>query len=159
MSFREKFRISDADGTVLYECAAQWSWFNRIWVLTREGKEVAVLTRKLWTLVETWDVKTDDDRFRLRGKLWSLRRRINVQGGRFDGAALTGNFFDLKFELSFLGQILARASGKVLTIRSSHDIELFDDSPQVELLTAILMSTLLIEKRQERDSTANSESS
>lgn len=159
MSFRDKFRITDADGTVLYECAAQWSWFNRIWVLSRQGKEVAVLTRKLWALVQTWDVKTEDDHFRLRGKLWSLRRQINVQGGRFDGASLTGNFFDRKFELSLLGRVLARASGNVLTIRSSHDIELFDDSPQVELLTAILMSTLLIEKRQERDSSEDSGSS
>lgn len=151
LSLWGKFHITDGAGTVLYECTSKWAWFNPPWTLTRDGKEVAVFKRKLWAFASTWNVETEDNSFTLRSKLWTFRRQISVQGGAFDGAVLTGNLFDMKFELTWHGQVLAKAHGKVLSFRARHDIVLLESAPQVELFTAILMANLLVEKGEEHD--------
>ena len=149
MSLLGKFQITDDDDNILYECSAQWGWLRRPWRITRNGVEVAVVTQKLWSLVPKWNVETSEESFRLRGKFWSWRRHITVQGGRFDGAELKGGLFDMNFELSWRGQALARAEAKILTLRTRHSIELLDGSPHAELLTAILMTTLMMQKGEE----------
>lgn len=55
----------------------------------------------------------------------------------------------MNFELARHGQVIARAQAKVLTLRTRHSIELLDSSPQTELLTAILMTNLLANKRED----------
>jgi uncharacterized protein YxjI len=96
--------------------------------------------------VPTWNVSTDAGRFTLRGKLWAWRRHITVHGGRFDGAVLTGALLDMNFELSRQGQVLAPAQAELLTLRTRHSIELLDDAPDTELLTAITMTNLMMQK-------------
>lgn len=59
----------------------------------------------------------------------------------------------MNFELSWRGQALARAQAKILTLRTRHSIELLDGSPQAELLTAILMTTLMMQKGEENHMT------
>ena len=148
LSVLGKLRIADDSGKVLYECASQWAWIGQSWVLTRDQRQEAFCRRKLWALTPTWTVQAGDERFILRRHLWSLRRRVSVHGGRFDGAELTGNLFDLKFSLTWQGRTLARARGKLLSLRDRHDIDVLD--PAAELLTVILMANLMIDRRTEQ---------
>jgi uncharacterized protein YxjI len=150
LSLLGKFEITDDEGNVLYECAAHWGWFNRRWRISQDGTEVAVLQRKILSLVPAWDVRTSMGDFTLRGQLWAWRRRITVQGGQFDGAVLKGGLFDMNFELSWQDQVLAKAEAEFISIRTRHSIELLDRSPQTRLLTAILMTNLMMQKGEDR---------
>lgn len=156
MSWRGRFHICDSDGMMLYECVGKWGWFNPPWVLTRDGLEVAVFKRKLWTWLSTWNVSMGEDSFQLRRKSWTLRRHILIEGGSFDGAVMTGSLFDRQFEVTWRGRVLARAQGKFLTLRERHDIEVLDHSPQAVLFIAVLMANLLMEKQGEHDSHSSS---
>ena len=158
LSLRTTFHITDSNGQILYECSQGFAWFNPSWTLSHNGVQMAVFKRKVWSLAPTWEVKTNTAHFLLRGKLFSPRRRILIEGGDFDGAELVGNLFDMRFKLSFNEKTISEAKAKVLTMRERHEVILFDDSPQVELLTAILMSCLLIQKSvSENDNQAGSD--
>lgn len=56
--------------------------------------------------------------------------------------------------LEHAGATLAKARAKILTLRERHVVEVLDDRPEVELLTAILTTNLLVEKHQERAAAA-----
>lgn len=149
LSLLGKIQITDDDDNVVYEASAQWSWFTRPWRITQNDREVAVVKRKFLSFAPTWYVRTNEENFELRGKLWSWRRQVMVVGGRFDGAILRGGLWDMGFELSRHGQVMARAQAKIMTLRTRHSIELLDASPQAELLTVILMTTLVEQKNEE----------
>lgn len=150
LSLLGKTQITDDAGNVLYESRARWGWLTKPWSITRDGQEVATVTRKLWSFTPIWEVHTRDEQFMLRDKLWSWRRHITVVGGRYDGAVLRGSLLDMDFELTLHGQVIARAQAKVLTLRTRHSIDLLDTTPQAELLTAILMTSLVAQKREDR---------
>lgn len=153
LSLLGNIQITDNDGNLLYECAASWSWFARTWHIRAQGREIARMRRKLFTLVRAWDVDTGDERFVLQDKLFSWRRQVTVRGGSFDGAVLRGGLLDMRFELSHHGQIIAKADADLLTLRTRHSIVLLQNSPQAERLTAILMANLLIQKSADNQMT------
>ena len=159
LSLLGKIHITDDAGTVLYEGAARWDWLVRPWRIVQYGQEVASIERKLCSFAPIWTVSTREERFILRGKFWRWRRRVTVVGGRFDGAVLQGSLLDMDFELSRHGQLLARIQAKVLTLRTRHSIALLDDSPQAELLTAILMIHLLAQKGEDNQISVAAENS
>lgn len=149
LSLLGKIEITDDAGNVLYESRARWGWLSQPWSIAQDGREVATVTRKLWSFTPIWNVSTNEENFILRGKLWSWRRQITVVGGRFDGALLRGSLLDMDFELSRHGQVIARAQAKMLTLRTRHSIDLLDTTPQAELLTAILMTHLVAQKSED----------
>ena len=149
LSLLGKIEITDDAGTILYESRARWSWLSQPWSIAQDGREVATVTRKLWSFTPIWNVSTNEENFILRGKLWSWRRQIMVVGGRFNGALLRGSLLDMDFELARHDQVIARAQAKMLTLRTRHSIDLLDTTPQAELLTAILMTHLLAQKSED----------
>lgn len=154
LSLLGKIEITDEAGNVLYESRARWGWLSQPWSIVQDGREVATVTRKLWSFTPIWNVSTSEENFILRGKLWSWRRQIMVVGGRFDGAVLRGSLLDMDFELARHGQVIARAQAKMLTLRTRHSIDLLDTTPPAELLTAILMTNLLAQKREDNNMAA-----
>lgn len=153
VSLLGNIQITDDTDTVLYQAKGKWGWLRKPWRITQGEQEVAVLARKLWSFAPVWEVdgrNASYPSYLLRGKLWSWRRQVTVVGGPFDGAVLKGSLFDMNFELTLHGQVLARAQSELLTIRTRHSIVLLDTSPAVERLTAILMFHLLVEKGEER---------
>lgn len=154
MSLLGKIQITDDGGKVLYESRARWGWLSKPWTITQDGLDVATITRKLYAFAPVWNVRTRDEQFMLRDKLWSWRRQITVVGGRRDGAVLRGNLLDMDFELARHGKVIARAQAEVLTLRTRHSIVLLDTTPQAELLKAILMTNLLAQKREDNNMAA-----
>jgi uncharacterized protein YxjI len=149
--WRQVHRVLDERGQALYEMSWRWSWPARTWVVSRGGRPVAAMRRKLLAFAPTWIVEAAGARFLLRRKLLALRRRTQVIGGPFDGAELTGSLLGLSFRLERGGRLVARARERILTLRERHDVELLEDTPEAELLTALAMLNLLLQKEAERE--------
>lgn len=150
LSLKERFQIYDDSDRVLYDCTWRFAWINAKWVLTRDGREVAVFRKRVWSIGAKWDVQSDLGDFLMRRKILSWRRRIVIEGGPLDGAQFTGSLLDLSFVLEHRDATLARARAKILTLRERHLVDVLDERPEVELLTAVLMTCLLVEKHAER---------
>jgi uncharacterized protein YxjI len=149
--WRQVHQVLDEHGTVLYAMTWRWGWPVRTWVVRRGGEPAATMRRKLLAFAPTWIVEAAGGRFLLRRRLLALRRRTQVLGGPFDGAELTGSLLGLSFRLEHGGRVVARARERLLTLRERHDVELLEDTPQAELLTALLMLNLLLQKESERE--------
>ncbi|MFL6708544.1 MAG: hypothetical protein ACJ8HI_10085 [Massilia sp.] len=150
LSWPGRLTVTDGDGQPLYECLSNWNFLLPSWTLRQAGNDLAVCRCKFLSFGRTWVVQTSQERYQLTRPLWSWRRRVLVEGGAFDGAELSGNVWDLSFKLTYHNRILARARGKILTLRDRHQIEVLDPSAEAELLTVIMMAQVLIEKRSEQ---------
>lgn len=155
LSIRGEVRINDGDGAPAYKALGQL-WFFPIWRLYREsdGRELATLKRKILALFPTWLVHMGGEPFRIRRKLVSFGRYYYVVGGRYDGATLQGSLFDMSFGIERNGRTLARARGRLLSLRDVHSVEV--TSPADELFVVVVMLLLQLDlraeaKREERD--------
>jgi uncharacterized protein YxjI len=149
LSLKRRFQITDEADEILYECTWKFAFFSPPWKLSKKGSEVATFRRKIFSWAPTWNVTSVDGNFRMRQRIFSFRRRVVVKGGIYDGAEFNGSLFGMTFTLRAAGQTIAEAHRELLTIRDKHYIDLLIDTPQAELLTAIVMASLLVQKETE----------
>lgn len=139
ISLKQRILITDDSDVIQYECTWRFKWFSQPWVLMKNGKEVAVFKRKLWTFRSILDVNTEDGDYCLRRTIFSLLGRIVVEGGQLDGAVFTRSFLGGTATLTHSGFTLAKMQRKLFSMGNKHVIELINETPQVELLMVILM--------------------
>jgi uncharacterized protein YxjI len=156
-SFRQRMQFTDAAGTAVVEATRQlFSWRPTVQLKALAAGRVVTTIRKRWfAWADAFDV--DDDllgRFVVRRPRFAWRRRYRVDGGPFDGARLAGSAFDLTFALGDHRGALARARGRVLTLRDTHEIEILRAEPAAERFVAIMLVIVQVARRMEREESA-----
>ena len=147
LSLRGRMNICDEQGNSIYDARGEISFLRPpTWTIASNGEELAYIRRKVFALSPTWIVTGKHGSFRIKRKLFSLRRQHHVLGGRFDGAVLNGNLLDLKFEILHQDIALARAKGRIMTVRDVHEIEVLGES---EPFVVICMVVLQMSRREE----------
>lgn len=146
LSLRGRLEVSDDAGALAYEARGEWAWLSPTWRLYQGPREFATVRRRLLAWSPTWEVGGELGDFLLRRRWWSWTRQYHVLGGPHDGALLKGSFFDYSFELTQGGTLLARAQGKLLTLRDRHQIEVLGGD---ERLVIIAMVVMQLERRDE----------
>lgn len=147
LSLRGRMLIGDGEGRERYEARGQFSLLSPTWRLLRDGELLGSVRKRLLAWRPTWDVRIGNEHFVIDRKLLALRRIHRVHGGRFDGATLTGNFWDFTFQVEHHGRELARARGKLLTLRDTHSIELASDAAEDELFVVMGMIVVLLDRK------------
>lgn len=148
LSLRGEISIGDAGGAPAYIAKGQFAFFPA-WRVYKDASEVARIRRKVFAIRPTWVVNTGGEDFQIRRKLFAFRRRYYAVGGAYDGATLTGNLFDLSFEVKQDERSLARASGRILTLRDTHSVQVLASTPEDELFVVAAMLVLQLERRDE----------
>ncbi|HEY0859238.1 MAG TPA: hypothetical protein VGE16_19370 [Albitalea sp.] len=146
--FKGDQHITDEAGKELYAASWRHGFPTAIWTLRRDGKEVATLRRKALAPLRTCNVTMGSHEFVLRNVL-SLSRRTVVEGGPFDTAVLSGDLIGLNFRLVLRDQLLAEAESKLLSMCDRYAVRLLSSEPEAELLTALMMMNLMVEKYEE----------
>jgi uncharacterized protein YxjI len=150
LSILGRMSITDDSGAIAYEARGGFAIFRQTWRIEKGSQEVAAIRRKILAWASTWKVTGQLGDFSIRRKILSWRHRYKVSGGPFDGAAIVGNLWDLKFAIGYRGEPLARAAGTLLTLRDRHTIEILQDGDAAELFTVITMVTLHLDRRDEK---------
>jgi uncharacterized protein YxjI len=150
LSILGRMSIADESGAVLYEARGGFAFFSQTWRLAKGSHEVATIRRKILSWASRWQVAGELGNFSIRRKILSWRHRYRVTGGTFDGAAIVGNLWDLKFAISSGDEPIARATGTLLTLRDRQTIEILKDGEAAELFTVIAMVTLHLDRRDEK---------
>jgi uncharacterized protein YxjI len=112
------------------------------WRITKDSSEVATIRRKIFSWSPRWLVTSTLGNFTIQRKIWSRAPRYNILSGPYDGAIVRGNIWGLTFQISYVDKTIASAKGKILTLRDTHTIEVFEDGQAPELFTAIIMFAL-----------------
>lgn len=151
-SLRGRMEILDDQGNQAYEARGELSFLSPTWKIKSAGSEKAQIRKKILSLVPTWVVNGDLGEFIVKRKVFSWTRQYYTVGGKLDGAVVKGSVFDLGFEIRFGSECLARASGKLLSLRDRHTIEVIGEP---ELFVVVAMVILLMDRKDKRDSDNN----
>ncbi len=146
LSIRGRMEITDDQGQLAYEAKGELAWLSPIWEIGNGSVALAQVRKKLFSWAETWDVRGELGRFRVKRRLFSWTRSYRVEGGELDGAVIKGGLFDLDFEIVSGHRTLAKATGKLLSLRDRHSIEVLGDE---ELFVVIAMVILHLDRRDD----------
>ena len=147
LSLRGHIDITDEHGSLAYEAKGELALFAPTWRITRSEKEVATIRRKIFSWSPTWIVQEGSEVFQIKRKLLSWTRQYYAVGGSYDGTIVEGNIWDLSFRVFRNLDTIATATGKILTLRDRHNIEIVGEG---ELFVVIAMVVLQLDRRYER---------
>ena len=142
--------IDDENGERCYEANGEIA-FSPIWTIRNTIDEVATVQRKVWLWSPTWNIKSIIGTFLVKRKVFAWSRTYNIIGGPYDGSIVKGNIWDLKFEIIHENKCIASAKGKLLSIRDTHNIVVHDSEVKSEIITAIVMVILHLDRRNAND--------
>jgi uncharacterized protein YxjI len=147
LSLRGRMEIADEQGAPAYEARGEFALLVPIWRISRNEQEVATVRRKIFAWAPTWIIQCGPESFLIQRKLLSWTRQYHAVGGSYDGAVVKGNIWALSFRVARGPATLATASGKILTLRDRHNVEIFGEG---ELFVVIAMVVLHIDRREAR---------
>jgi uncharacterized protein YxjI len=146
---KNDLRIINEAGELLYTASWRPGFPTAVWTLKNRGRDVATLRRKALAPARTSVVKFGDHVFTLRKKL-AIARATEIRGGPFHGAILYGSLTGMDFQLQHRGVLIADAKAKLLSMKARHSVRLHaTDDPIAEIVTALMMVDLLIQKHEE----------
>jgi len=144
LSLRGGINITDGRGELAYYAKGSFSLLSPTWRIYRGEQLVGSIRKRIFALRSTWDVQGELGVFKIKRTFFSFRRRYYAVGGALDGAIVTGNLFDLQFNVSRGGDTLAKAQGHLLTIRDRHEVEILAEP---ELFVVFVMIVLQLDRR------------
>ena len=149
LSIRGAIDITDGDGNLAYHGKGQFAALSPTWRIYRGDNQVGSIRRRIFSWIPTWDIAGELGAFKIKRKRFAFTRQYYAVGGPADGATVTGNLWDLKFQVECAGHTLAKARGRLLTMRDRHDVEVYG---QPELFVVFALLVLQMERRDERRS-------
>lgn len=147
LSIRGAIEITDGDGNLAYLGRRQIAAFSPTWRIYRGDNQVGTIRRKILAWAPTWEISGELGAFKIKRKRFAFTRQYYAVSGPADGATVTGNLWDLNFHVALAGETLARAKGRLLTMRDRHDVEVFGN---LELFVVFAVLALQMERRDER---------
>lgn len=147
LSLRGQIDITDDQGNSAYVAKGEFAFFSPTWRITAVGKEVAQIRRKILSWTSTWLVSGELGEFAVKSKYFSWTRQYYFVGGEYEAATIKGNFWGLQFEVRLGDDLIAQATGKILTLRDRQQIEILAEP---ELLTVIAMVIVHLDRRDEQ---------
>ena len=152
LSLRGKISVTDSNGEEVFDAKGQFA-FNPKWRIRRGTQEVATVQRKIFSWSPTWLIESELGDFIIRRRIFSWKRTYDIDGGLFNGTIFSGSFFDWNFDIASKGTLIAKAQKEFMSIRDSHAVEIYVETPEAELITFICMVVLLRSKAAENETT------
>lgn len=146
---KHALHITDDANELLYTASWHVGFPTGLWTLKHKGQNIGTMRRRFFAPLRTMDVNLSGHQFTIRRRL-AIFRINEINGGPFDGATLTGRLTDLDFRIQHRGAAIAEASSKLLSLKGQHLVRLAAvDDPFAEIMTAVMMIDLLIQKHDE----------
>jgi uncharacterized protein YxjI len=149
LSIRGQMDITDEQGHQVYEAKGELALLSPTWRIRGGSTELARIRKKIFCLAPTWEVEGMAGDFHVKRKIFSWTRKYYVVGSDLHGAVIKGGLFDLSFEILKDQHTIARASGKILSLRDRHNVEILGKE---ELFVVIAMVILHLDRKDDRSS-------
>ena len=148
LSIRGRIEVTDERGELAYEARGELAFLSPTWRLHQRGQELASVRQRVFSWAPTWQISAGNDAFEIKRKLLSWTRQCYTVGGPYDGALIQGNLWDLNFKVTHAGSTLATATGKILTLRDRHKVEVLSEAD--ELFVVMAMMVVHLDRRDDR---------
>ena len=122
-----RFTISDELGIAHYQCEGSFFQIPKTFTIRdMQGNLVSQIEKELLAFLPTFKVKlANGDTFTLRKEWIFFKPRYQIDNLQM---VVQGDFWDMDFDLTREGQLLARISQEWLRMTSTYTIEVYDES-------------------------------
>ncbi|MDQ0985693.1 LURP-one-related/scramblase family protein [Streptomyces sp. V2I9] len=127
MRLRDTFELKDADGRILVELRQKLISLRDTMLIERGGEELATVRRKRLSLLR------------------NHYRVTLVDGTELD---VSGKILDREFAVEYDGELLARISRRLLTLRDTYGIDIVRDDADSALLIAVAMCVIVLADKE-----------
>lgn len=158
LSLHGQMLINGSNDEQRYSAKGEFALYCPTWTINNGEKNVATIKRKSWSITPIWNVSSDFGEFFIKRKLFSWKRNYYIFNGPYDGAVVEGSFWRSSLEIAHNGKRIAAADSKLFSVRDKHLITVHDDDKNSELLTTIVMVTLLLDRKSDSENSDHSNS-
>lgn len=149
LSLRGNIRLTDENDNLAFEAKGDFALFSATWRIFQGDVQVATVRRRIFSIRPTWEIGGNLGEFLIKRKIFALSRKMYVEGGPFNEAKIVGNIWDLRFSIEKGCTPLAKASGKILTLRDRHNVQLLSQNAADVLFTVISMVVVQLDRDDE----------
>lgn len=147
-----KFDIKDSYDNLAYQVTGSFLKIPKYFEISRpDGQQVAKITKVLLQFLPKFDVVLNDGRsFRIEKEFSFFRPRYKIADLDLD---IQGNFWDMEFELSRDGRVVANISQQWLKLTSTYQVDVYDEAYSDVVISLVVAIDYV--KAQQRASSAS----
>ena len=148
-----KFDIKDSYDNLAYQVTGSFFKIPKYFEISKpDGQQVAKITKVLLQFLPKFDVTLTDGRsFRIAKGFSFFRPRYEIKDLGLD---IQGNFWDMNFELSREGRVVANISQEWFKLTSTYTVDVYEESYSDVVISLVVAIDYV--KEQQRSSSAAS---
>lgn len=149
-SLRGRFSIQDQQEQDVYLVEGSFMKLPKTFsISTVEGEEVAVITKKMLSLLPKFFIEVDGETLTIEKSFTFFKDRYTIDASDLE---IDGDWWDMDFEIKRRGEVVGSVEKKWFTFGDSYEIQVFD--PDVEKVLIALVVAIDCVKEDEESSSS-----
>jgi len=147
-SLRGRFSIQDQQEQDVYLVEGSFMKLPKTFsISTVEGEEVAVITKKMLSLLPKFFIEVDGETLTIEKSFTFFKDRYTIDAADLE---IDGDWWDMDFEIKRHGEVVGSVEKKWFTFGDSYEIQVFD--PDIEKILIALVVAIDCVKEDEESS-------
>jgi len=147
-SLRGRFSIQDQQEQDVYLVEGSFMKLPKTFsISTVEGEEVAVITKKMLSLLPKFFIEVDGETLTIKKSFTFFKDRYTIDTADLE---IDGDWWDMDFEIKRHGEVVGSVEKKWFTFGDSYEIQVFD--PDIEKILIALVVAIDCVKEDEESS-------
>ena len=148
-SLRGRFSIQDQQEQDVYLVEGSFMKLPKTFsISTVEGEEVAVITKKMLSLLPKFFIEVDGETLTIEKSFTFFKDRYTIDTADLE---IDGDWWDMDFEIKRHGEVVGSVEKKWFTFGDSYEIQVFD--PDIEkILIALIVAIDCVKEDEESSS-------
>lgn len=149
-SLRGRFSIQDQQEQDVYLVEGSFMKLPKTFsISTVEGEEVAVITKKMLSLLPKFFIEVDGETLTIEKSFTFFKDRYTIDAADLE---IDGDWWDMDFEIKRNGEVVGSVEKKWFTFGDSYEIQVFD--PDIEKILIALVVAIDCVKEDEESSSS-----
>lgn len=150
LSLRGRFSIQDQQEQDVYLVEGSFMKLPKTFsISTVEGEEVAVITKKMLSLLPKFFIEVDGETLTIEKSFTFFKDRYTIDATDLE---IDGDWWDMDFEIKRHGEVVGSVEKKWFTFGDSYEIQVFD--PEIEKILIALVVAIDCVKEDEESSSS-----
>ena len=150
LSLRGRFSIQDQQEQDVYLVEGSFMKLPKTFsISTVEGEEVAVITKKMLSLLPKFFIEVDGETLTIEKSFTFFKDRYTIDAADLE---IDGDWWDMDFEIKRHGEVVGSVEKKWFTFGDSYEIQVFD--PDIEKILIALVVAIDCVKEDEESSSS-----
>ncbi|MGX8176672.1 LURP-one-related/scramblase family protein [Exiguobacterium artemiae] len=150
LSLRGRFSIQDQQEQDVYLVEGSFMKLPKTFsISTVEGEEVAVITKKMLSLLPKFFIEVDGETLTIEKSFTFFKDRYTIDAADLE---IDGDWWDMDFEIKRHGEVVGSVEKKWFTFGDSYEIQVFD--PEIEKILIALVVAIDCVKEDEESSSS-----